>query len=107
MGYGGFTIGITGGWNRLVHPTFTLLIGGGSVNYFYADHPNYHYHESVISDEFFVLEPSLGIEMNITTFMRTELSAGYRMVSGVQMYHLDNNDIGGPTGGILFKFGKF
>ena len=59
------------------------------------------------ADAVFVLEGAVNGELNITTYFRLGLGAGYRYVSDVDMEGLSNNDFSGPVGVITLKFGKF
>jgi len=114
VGYGGLHLGISAEPNSLLHITGGLLIGGGWVaytsNYSYSNH-NHNFGESdwtvYNSSAFFVMEPYLGAELNVTSFFRLEASASYRFVSGVELPLTKNSDIGGVSGNLTFKFGKF
>ena len=58
-------------------------------------------------DVFFVLEPAVNIEINITSFLRIHLGAGYRFISGIEKYNFTNSDFSGPSGNFTLKFGMF
>jgi hypothetical protein len=108
MGYGGVFFGYIDNSDRIVHPTMQVLIGGGAISPRH-EHDYYEsgYHGSHDHDAFFVIEPQMGVEINFTTFMRLEMTLGYRGVNGVEAFGYSNSDIGGPAGSLTFKFGRF
>jgi hypothetical protein len=82
------------------------LIGAGGVNYrdeYYSSWEDWNYN----SDEFFVLEPALNVELNITSFFRINAGASYRYISGINYDNLRNEDFSGFSGVLTFKFGSF
>lgn len=113
VGWGGLFLNYTYESNKVLHFTANALIGGGGAVYtksmnelMIADHDektNYG------SSGFFVFEPGLGVELNVTTFFRIELGASYRFVSGLEMpgNKISSNDLSGLSGNLAFKFGKF
>lgn len=106
FGYGGFEMEYIADWDKLVHFTFYLLIGGGAVSQ-RVDWKHDWDDLDKNADVFFVAEPIANIELNIVNFFRVNLGAGYRFVSGVTNDNLKNSDFGGPTVSLTFKFGKF
>jgi len=109
LGYGGFEIEYLWHSGRLVHSTFSLLIGGGGVGYYEGnDQRDYDRDDHWENwDSFFITEPSFQIELNVTAFLRMDVGASYRFVSGVESYDLTDSDIGGPSLNVTFKFGRF
>jgi len=110
VGYGGLHLGLALEPSRLVHITGSVLIGAGGAAYT----REYNYNQwdnndwkTYNSSAFFVLEPNIGVELNLTSFMRLEASASYRYVSGLDLPATANSDIGGPSGTLSIKFGKF
>lgn len=109
MGYAGMTLRYVGLSDRVLHPTFDLLIGGGELD----AHRNVEgwYREDDVDnskvDGFFVLEPSVNAEINIVRFMRADVGAGYRFVSGITEWSFSNGDVGGPSVTLMLKFGRF
>lgn len=103
MGYGGVLLGYINRSNKLVHVTVDLLIGGGGItprnDTFYGTYDN--------DDAFFVLEPNLNFELNVSRKIRFGFGAGYRITSGVEYFGLDDDDIGGTAINLMLKFGKF
>jgi hypothetical protein len=79
------------------------MVAGGAVQY---RDSLYNFREQNW-DAVFVMEPTVGVEMNITTFFRLGFGASYRYVSGVNIYGLTNKELSDVTGTITLKFGTF
>jgi hypothetical protein len=108
MGYGGVVLEYINNSNSLVHFAFNTLIGAGGVTY--NDRENdweWNDNNNRPTDAFFIVEPELKAELNITTFFRINVGGSYRFVSGINIIGLKNSDIAGPSANITFKFGKF
>ncbi len=105
FGHGGFWTGYSFFANRPFHPAISAQIGWGGVSE--RDY-NYSY---LTSDNVFVFNPAIELEMNFTRFFRLSVGVHYRIVTGVnpEMYssHLTNSDLSGPGALLAFKFGWF
>ncbi|UCD37860.1 MAG: hypothetical protein JSW54_13735 [Fidelibacterota bacterium] len=106
LGYGGLELGVILASNKLVHFTVSSLIGGGGVNYRGTSWDG-DYQAGTIDDAFFVLEPALHLELNVTKNMRVALGGSYRYVSGIDLEGLSDSMISGPSASLTFKFGRF
>ncbi len=106
FGYGGFELEYIIQSDQLVHFSIYTLIGAGGVNY-RADSHNSWEDWNYSSDEFFVLEPALNVEVNIASFFRINAGASYRYISGVNYDNLKNEDFSGFSGVLTLKFGSF
>ncbi|MBN2202038.1 hypothetical protein JW777_08815 [bacterium] len=108
-GYGGFEIGYTPRSHRLVHPDVSLLIGGGSAGAreSWEEDLGDDWSDDPALDSFFILEPCIAVELNVTRFMRVTAGASYRFVSGLEQEGLTESAIGGPSAVLTFKFGRF
>jgi len=102
INYGGLNLGYVFNPDKLYHVTIDALIGQGNINY---SQRNSDKHWK--SDNFFVLEPSVNLELNVVRWCRIAVSASYRLVNDVEIQNLQNNDINGLSAGVSFKFGKF
>jgi hypothetical protein len=111
VGYGGFEMEYIRHSGKLIHSTVNLLIGAGGVGYHEKQDEDWDFENDVDGnptwDSFFIIEPGIGLELNITSFFRIDAGASYRFVSGVEKNGLTNGEIGGPSAVITFKFGKF
>ena len=96
FGYGGLEFEYIGMWDRLIHYSLQLLVGGGGVTRFNFD-----------SDPVFVLEPVANMEVNITKWFRMNVGGGYRFVSGAGSGTVGNSELSAPFGNLEFKFGSF
>lgn len=106
FGYGGFEMEYIIQSDQLLHFSVYTLIGAGGVNY--RDNSNDFWEDwDYKSDEFFVLEPALNVEVNITSFFRVNAGASYRYISGVNYDNLKNEDFSGFSGVLTLKFGSF
>ncbi len=109
VGYGGGVLQYIHRSDDLVHFNLGVLVGAGGVGY-RAQSGDDGYSgngRDTLSDAFFVVEPALDAELNVTRNFRICIGAGYRMVSGIQLRGLSNSDIGGPSARLLLKFGSF
>ncbi|UCC12439.1 MAG: hypothetical protein JSW02_02575 [candidate division WOR-3 bacterium] len=100
-GYGGVMLGYVLGSRRIAHLFFHTLIGGGAVSL----EPDYLY--DWYDDAFFVFEPGLDLEFNITRHFRMGIGGTYRFVDGIDTYGLNDDDISGASVSLTFKFGSF
>ena len=107
FGYGGFEMEYIMHWEKIAHVSFYYLIGAGGVNQRRNwDDWNYDW-DSPNTDVFFIVEPAVNLEVNMTSFFRIGLGASYRFISGINEDNLKNEDFAGPSAMLTFKFGKF
>ncbi|MBX3043330.1 MAG: outer membrane beta-barrel protein [Candidatus Kapabacteria bacterium] len=111
MGYGGLHLGFIVEPNKIVHITAGVLIGAGGAMYTSAYMHNVGEFDDHLKtferSAFFIAEPQIGAELNLLKFMRMEVSASYRFISGLQLPNTENKDLSGFSGNVMFKFGKF
>ncbi len=103
VGYGGFEIEYTNRTYRLVHPTVTTLIGAGGIS-IRDDKLDHVDHDP---DPFFVLEPGINAELNVTGFFRISTGVSYRLTSGIDRGGFDDDAFSGVNAVITLKFGSF
>jgi len=108
-GYAGVLLGGVIAPSRVFHIYIPALIGAGSLD---ITDPNYlisGFTEEVTveSSAFFVVEPGLEIEANITHFFRLGLGGTWRFVEGAELTRLDNNSLSNWSTYISFRFGRF
>ena len=88
--------------DNLIHWTIHTLLGGGSVA-LVEDNSN----NRLESDNLFVVEPSLDVDLNITNWFRLGMGVSYRLVTGLDSDIVSNSDLSGVGGLLILKFGKF
>jgi hypothetical protein len=111
VGYGGFEMEYIRRSGKLVHPALSLLIGAGGSGYHESWEedldPGNDAENNPTWDSFFIAEPAVAVELNLTGFMRIDAGASYRFISGLEKNDLTDSGIGGPSAVLTFKFGKF
>jgi hypothetical protein len=107
FGGGGFWFAYVLSPEWVVHPTFGVLLGGGSVGYQVTDQtPGFP--ATYTSSSFFLAQPEIEVDVNVTRFMRVGVGAYYRVVVGVKLEDkLTNGDVGGPGALLAVKFGVY
>ena len=101
LGYGGVQLEYLHDSWELVHFSLAMLIGGGGATL--DDRRG----DSLEDDGFFVLEPEVNMNLNVTEFFRIGVGAGYRWVNGVDLTGLDDSDLSAVAGTLTFRFGGF
>ena len=102
LGYGGVFAEAILLPNKLIHPTFGALFGGGGAGY--------NFEQADVEDQstaIFVVDSFVGVELNLTTFMRLEVGGDYRRVFGSDLPKLPNGDLSSFGGHVALKFGAF
>ncbi len=109
-GYGGIVLGYIIAPTEIIHVSFPVLIGAGGVEVAEEGTEIVNGERSVLDrSAFFVVEPNVEIEINMTRFMRLGIGGGYRFIQGTDLDvgDVSNEDLSSWTAGISFKFGKF
>ncbi|SNS54620.1 hypothetical protein SAMN05421640_0608 [Ekhidna lutea] len=109
-GYGGVLIGWTIAHKELVHISIPIVLGAGSFDVvdkdFFVNNPA-DSEFTIESSVFFVAEPGLEAEFNITKYFRLGAGLTYRYISGVELENVKDDEITGTTAIISFRFGRF
>jgi hypothetical protein len=114
-GYGGLLLEYTLFPKSVVHVSFPLIIGGGSMGYYTAneqdewdgeDWENCD-HRQVDQDPFFVVIPGVNAEVNILKFMRLGVGVSYRYTPDLNLINTSTGFINNFTAAATLKFGKF
>jgi hypothetical protein len=87
---------------KVVHVTFPLYFGYGEV-----EMDNENGNAGLGEANFFQIEPSALLEINLHKYIRFNTGAGYRFVSQMNYRNFNHSDISGLTGYIGLKFGLF
>jgi hypothetical protein len=106
MGYGGVDLEYIASSANLIHLSIGLLVGGGAIGYKEEDE-YYFVNTSHHMDSFFILEPSIQANLNVTHFFRISAGVSYRYISGLKSALSTNNDLSGLSALLALKFGKF
>lgn len=108
-GYGGIYLEPIIGPSLPVHISFPVLVGvGGIARIANEDYwENRHLYDDENEDVFWILEPSVELELNVTRFMRLAGIVAYRFTSEIEMENTDPDVMEGFSVGLIMKFGKF
>lgn len=104
-GYGGLLIQYVIGSTHLLHGFIDTTVGGGLMCVQTGD-PDGDADECR-GHGFFALEPSANLEINVASFMRISLGAGYRLGLAGDSSELSNADLSGFVGKTALQFGRF
>lgn len=103
--HGGFWLGYSALPNKVVHIYSSLRFGWGDTTLRDGDG------DKRFSDNMMVVSPEIGIELNVTSWFRLDLTGGYRFVNGVddlpEASGLNDDSFTSPFAGITFRFGGF
>jgi hypothetical protein len=95
--------------DEIVHFSAGALVGAGSLQladrYFWSDPAKVETYGD--QDYYFLVEPEVAAEVNVTPWMRAKAAASYRIVSGVETEGNTSGDLSGPAGAITLSFGSF
>ena len=107
-GYGGLFIEPIIASKLPVHISVPILFGMGGIAY--IEHQNnwdYWWSTDDKSDVYWVFEPAIELEFNLTQHFRMAATASYRFTSNIDMLYTDPEILEGFSAGLVFKFGKF
>jgi hypothetical protein len=104
VGYGGLLLEYVTSSNRLAHGMFDLTLGGGALC---RDSRESARDCREHAQTFFVAEPTANLELNVTSFMRIDAGAGYRLALTRDRDNLSSSDLSGFVGRIGLAFGRF
>jgi hypothetical protein len=96
--------------DKLIHWTAGTLIGGGGVSrrdkFRFdddGDHNDYNYDKSGL----FVAEPFANLELNIMKYLRLDIGASYRLVTGTGTSGITDSKLSSPSIHVGLKAGVF
>ncbi len=108
-GYGGVIIGATMFTREIIHLSFPILLGAGSMDVVDDKflNSNTAWDVTIEKSAFFVLEPSAQIEINITKKFRIAGGVSYRYITASGFTNLENDDLTGLASTLSFRFGRY
>jgi hypothetical protein len=92
--YGGLMLGYAPLARKVIHPQIGLLVGGGEARV-----------KNVGDDAVWVIQPSLGVELNVFRWARIGVEGGYRHISNMDIPDYTNQDLSSFYGEVRLKFG--
>jgi hypothetical protein len=98
--YGGFELEYVNSSHRLIHYSIQTLIGSGNVRYLSRN-------MSRTSDRYFVLQPGINLNLNVTNWFRLSGGVFYRYAGGVNLEGTGDSELSGLTSFVGLRFGKF
>ncbi len=104
IAYGGLFLEYTFKPHAVFHISVPVLVGAGQTQFVggYVDPES-----EEDSDTFFVVEPELNLEFNITRNWRLDLGVGYRHVNGTDFAEITDEDQSGVNWVFTMKVGAF
>ena len=110
-GYGGVFIEPIVGGSRPLHVSFPVLFGMGGAglvrNTGQGTWDDYFDVELPETDFFFIVEPAMDLELNLTSFFRLAITISYRFTSDITLTGKAPDVLQGANIGLTFKLGKF
>jgi hypothetical protein len=108
MGYGGLDMEYIINPGDLVHFSVSTLIGAGGILFNDRSRGSEYWEDRERDvDAFFIAEPAVNVDLNVTTFLKTSLGAGYRFVSGLRSDVSSNAELSGFSVMLSLRVGKF
>jgi hypothetical protein len=105
---GGIRIGYIHNSDDALHFTASTMIGAGSMTlserFVWTDDDDFAWD---IDQMYMIIEPEVAAELNITKWMRAQVGASYRIVTGADYEGMTSTDLSGPAGTVTLKFGVF
>lgn len=111
MGYAGVMLGATILRREMIHLSVPVLFGAGSIDVsdqqFFGTNLGSDTDFTIESSVFFVVEPGLQLEFNITKSFRIAAGANYRWVQGSDLRNIEDDQLRDWISTVSFRFGKF
>lgn len=115
-GYGGLHLAVNVLGHKPINVSFPLTIGAGAVSYIRSQYDGSYsefYPESYYA--YFIVEPGVELQLNMTRFFRLSAGVSYRYTSDIYLIYSDISAqpvanpslLRGLNMGIKLKFGKF
>ena len=103
LAYGGIWMGYSFLDKKVIHPFVSLKTGLGNVRVYELNDDNPFIRENV-----FVVTPEIGVEVNLTKWIKLVGSVNYRSLSGMDDTNfMTSSDFNGLGGGLTLRYGFF
>lgn len=108
-GYAGVMLGGVIAPSSVVHLYVPVLIGAGNFD---IEDPDFNVggfprEVTVETSAFFVVEPGIQLDINVTQFFRLGLGGSWRFIEGSEFSVIDNESLSNWSTEISFRFGRF
>ena len=110
MGYGGLLLEPIIAYKSPVHVSLPVLIGAGGCTYQRVTPPTLWSDSlSYVDDSqaFFVVEPGIDVELNVTRYLRLGLGGSYRLTSDMELPATAKDALHGFNAALTVKVGVF
>ena len=115
LAHGGLSLGYSGNQGAVIHTYSNVRLGWGAVDISVDDFDNFDQEDweewitegSDIIDNVFVATPEVGLEMNVTRFLRLNGAVGYRWVNGIDTKNYERDAFNGWIASVGVKVGWF
>jgi len=109
LGYGGLELEYINKSDKLLHFTIQTLIGAGGISCSKGDENDDgdDDDENRSYEAFFIVEPAFNLIVNVSPRFRIGFGVSYRFVSNFANNVFNESEIGGLSGVLTFKFGRF
>lgn len=104
MGHGGLWLGATFPAYKVVHGYASTRIGWGAMNIRFDDPDQNPFTDK---DRIRVIEPEVGLELNVFQWFRVAGTVGYRWTTGITNDSINEKDFSGAFAGLTLRFGWF
>lgn len=101
--YGGLIVGAFINPNKALHYFTDLGVYSGNMSFNSKNSNNV----DNSADDFLIVEPSVGVALNVMRYCKITLGVSYRVVSSVDSPNISKNDVGGYAISGALLFGKF
>lgn len=105
FGYGGAYVEYIIASQKIIHLSMGNMFGIGGIGAFTDEDDESSIDEE--GDAFFIIEPSLSANLNISTHFRMSAGISYRFTNGLSYNNLTDDDLRGYSAHITAKFGLF
>jgi hypothetical protein len=117
IGYGSYTLTSDVRWDNTPNRDFNFTWGGPMIGYGLNNYKRFHpvfamqagqgsvWFDENNKDKVFVIQPSLGLEINVLRWFHIGLDGGYRFTSNADVANLTDSQLSGAFGQVSFKFG--